>query len=76
MPCSALFPFVEVAILVEMSEPPARRTVGRTVVTSSNFTNNLLRLAVKGSSALDITHKIYSYEAVGTDIFRNTHTMK
>lgn len=35
-----------------------------TVVTSPDLTSKLLRLAVKGSGALDLILQIYSYRAV------------
>lgn len=34
--------------------PPARRTVSNAVVTSANLFSNLLRLAVRGSSAIEL----------------------
>lgn len=49
------------------ASPPARRTESSTIGTSANFTSHLLRLAVRGRSALDyLTLQIYNYEAQGT----------
>lgn len=53
---------VKAGLFFLTSEPPAKRTVISTVVTSPN----LLRLAIRASSALDLTLLIYSYEIVGT----------
>lgn len=53
---------VKAGLFFLTSEPPAKRTVISTVVTSPN----LLRLAIRASSALDLTLLIYSFEIVGT----------
>lgn len=51
----------------------ARRTVINTEVASPNLNPNLPRLAVRGSSALDLTLQIFIYEAQSTGVPRHPY---